>query len=913
MRPVRRSSAADSVNGLACLAGGGEAGALLRAMDWEKNPLGAVASWPEGLRTAVRMLLASRAPMLVLWGEALTTLYNDACIPLVGARHPAALGAPAAAWWEASFGAEFAEAAGAALHDGQTREVAGIRVQITQEGFTRQASFGFTFAPLFGAEGAVAGVFCSASEEALEAWSAPQGLLARIIDAVPVLISYLDAEHRYQLVNKGYQRWFGRRPEEVHGKLAREVLGDAAYQAVLPRMERALAGEAIAYDQKMLYRDGGARTVHVDYVPDRDDEGRVRGVVALVSDITARSAAEEALRESERRLSEILGSIEDIFLAADRDWRITHASRAVVSFSGKSAEELIGTDLWETFPWTLGAPIEAAYRKAMNERVAVHLETQGVRSRRWLDTSIYPTAEGISVFARDVTARKEAEFVVRAAREELQLVVDTMPVYVGRCNKERRFLLVNKAYAAQLGLTPEQIVGRPLGEVVHPEVYASLAPHIETVLTGRAVSFETGWNDEKLGRRYMQVEYAPTFDASGEPDGWVSVVMDISRRRQLEEELKEASRRKDEFLAMLAHELRNPLAPVLNAVEILRRRGGADPTVAAEVIGRQVQHMKRLLDDLLDVARVSQGKIQLRKEMLELGAVLSQAVEISRPLLDKKKQQLAIAIPARPLPVEGDPTRLAQIFANLLNNAAKYTDVGGHVSLTASAEDGQAVVRVRDDGVGMSPEMIEHAFELFTQADRSLDRAQGGLGIGLTMVKSLVQMHGGSVQASSEGLGKGSELVVRLPLCAAPEEAIAAAPASAEASRPLRTLVVDDNVDGASSLALLMEMLGHEAAVAHDGPEALEMALASRPDLVLLDIGLPGMDGYEVAARLRQAGLASTVLAALTGYGREEDLARSREAGFDHHLVKPVDISTLQKVLASVGANQPRSSGRRQS
>ncbi|UQA59099.1 PAS domain-containing protein [Polyangium aurulentum] len=902
---MRHEVAAGAADHLGCLAGGGEVGALLRARDWAESPLGPVDGWPESLRTAARMALASRAPMLVFWGDALTTLYNDACIPMLGARHPDALAAPAAQWWDALGGeAAFGASARDALKEGKTIALEGVHVLYAEGPVVRSATFGFTFGPLFAGDGQPAGVFCSASEEMPRSSSVPPALLARIIEAVPVLISYVDTEHCYRLVNRGYQRWFGHAPETMVGKHVREVVGDAAYEAVRPYMERVLAGEAVSYDQKMPYRSGGARTVHVDYVPDKDADGRVNGVVALVSDITSRHAAEEALRESERRVSEILHSIDDVFLAVDRSWRITHASRAVVEVSGMREEALIGTNLWESFPWAIGAPIEAAYRKAMDERVSVHLETQGMRSKRWLDTSIYPTVEGISIFARDVSARKEAENVVREAREELQLVVDTMPVYVARCSKDRRFLLANKGYAARLGLTPEQLSGKPVREILGEAAYATLAPHIDTVLTGQPVNFETEVT-HALGRHFFHIQYAPTFDAAGAPDGWVAAVSDITRRRELEEALKEANRRKDEFLAMLAHELRNPLAPVLHAVELIRHGRASDPRRGAEVIARQMLHMKRLLDDLLDVARVSQGKIQLRKEPLDLSAVLGQAVEVSRPLIDGKKHELAIALPERPLPIEGDPTRLTQIFANLLNNAAKYTDKGGHIGLEATVEGGSAVVRVRDDGVGMSAEMLEHAFDLFTQADRSLDRAQGGLGIGLTLVKSLVQMHGGSVQATSEGQGRGTEMIVRLPLSSPPEEPAIAAPASAEAPRTLRALVVDDNVDAADSLALLLEMLGHEVGSAHDGPDALAKALASKPDIILLDIGLPGMDGYEVAARLREEGLGSTVLVALTGYGREEDMARSREAGFDHHLVKPVDIATLQKVIASVAASRP--------
>jgi two-component system CheB/CheR fusion protein len=396
-------------------------------------------------------------------------------------------------------------------------------------------------------------------------------------------------------------------------------------------------------------------------------------------------------------------------------------------------------------------------------------------------------------------------------------------------------------------------------------------------------------------------------DANGKMLSMVGTCQDITERKRAEEELRLADRRKDEFLAMLSHELRNPLAPILNAVEILTHAAPTDQDVMAKyrtVIARQVQHMKRLLDDLLDVSRVSQGKIQLQKQRVELGALLLQAVEVSRPLIAERRQKLSLALEGKCLAVDADPTRIVQVFANLLNNAAKYTDQGGHITLSVSVENEEAVISVRDDGTGMSPELLARAFDLFVQETRSLDRAQGGLGIGLTMVRTLVKMHGGSVRAFSEGPGHGSEFVVQLPLAVAP----AATPVPREApisakigtGSALRVLVVDDNADAALALQHLLKLLGHDVMVARDGPTALTVASAQRPDLVLLDIGLPGMDGYAVAARLREAGHDKAALVALTGYAQDEDLRRSSRAGFDRHMVKPVDVAALRRLTAEV-------------
>jgi CheY-like chemotaxis protein len=315
--------------------------------------------------------------------------------------------------------------------------------------------------------------------------------------------------------------------------------------------------------------------------------------------------------------------------------------------------------------------------------------------------------------------------------------------------------------------------------------------------------------------------------------------------------------------------------------------------------------MKRLLDDLLDVSRVSKGKIELRKQRVELATLLLQAVEVSRPLLTEKQQQLALTFAQQAMPLEADPTRVIQVFANILNNAAKFTPVGGSVTVSSAVDGGDAVVKIRDDGAGMSGELLTRAFDLFAQETRAFDRAQGGLGIGLTLVRTLVKMHGGSVQAFSEGPGRGTELVVRLPLAPATSARpmrVPAPPAETAPAMPLRVLVVDDNVDAADAMRHVLRMGGHLVRVAHDGPGALAATAAELPDLVLLDIGLPGMDGYALAARLREAGLDGAALVAVTGYAQEEDLRRSTEAGFAHHLVKPVDAAVLKKVVAEVSA-----------
>ena len=749
--------------------------------------------------------------------------------------------------------------------------------------------------------------------------------MAFAANALPALIAYVDTAVRYVWVNEGYRRWFGLAPEEVIGRHGSEVLDAAAWAEVQPYVERALAGEEVAFDNRLV-EGGVTRDVRVVYVPHRDESGRVLGFVALVTDVSEMKAVEGALRRSERMLEQSQAT------AQVGSWELTF---------DEALSEVPGSSLWssETYRIFGYGPGTAASLELFTQRIhpddgaAFHARTGpairraepfeteyrivrpdgGVRMiHAWLhfEREADGTTRAFGT-CQDITERKRADLEIRRAREQLQLVVDATPSFIARYDRDRRLVWANKSYAARFGKEPDELAGNRLIDLVGEQAFRVLDPLFTRVLAGEAiqVELEIPYLD---GPRFVHLASAPTLDAAGVPDGSVTVLTDVTHWRRLEEEreralndLREADRRKDEFLAMLSHELRNPLAPILNAVEILDSLGPGQRELAGTynaVITRQARHMKRLLDDLLDVSRVSQGKIQLQKERVDLSVLLREVVEVGRPMISEKRHGLSLTLAPGPLVVEADPTRLLQVFANLINNAAKYTDAEGHIAIISAFENGEAVVTVRDDGIGMAPDLLARAFDLFAQGTRSLDRAQGGLGIGLTMVRTLVKMHGGSVVAFSEGPGRGSELVVRLPLApsAAPVPAGPAPAAREAAGVPLRVLVVDDNVDAAMVLAALLRLLGHEVTVAHDGPAALAAAAAAPPDLVLLDIGLPGMDGHAVAARLRAAGHARAALVAVTGYGREEDVRRSREAGFDYHLVKPVSLAELQRICGEV-------------
>jgi PAS domain S-box-containing protein len=454
-----------------------------------------------------------------------------------------------------------------------------------------------------------------------------------------------------------------------------------------------------------------------------------------------------------------------------------------------------------------------------------------------------------------------------------------------------------------LGYSADELLGKELWEIgLFQDIDANQAAFGQLQEKGY-IRYEDLPLETKHGQR-KDVEFVSNVYSVDHQRVIQCNIRDITDRKRAEEALKKTDLRKDEFLAMLAHELRNPLAPILSAVQFLQMKGTDDPDVrwARDVVERQVQQLTRLVDDLLDVSRISRGKITLRLEPVDLAAVVAQAVEISRPIIDAGKHQLAVTLPKPAVRVEADSTRLAQVVSNLLHNAAKYTEEGGRIDLIVEQLGAEAVLRVRDTGVGITADMLASIFDLFTQVKGSVSRSQGGLGIGLTLVRSLVEMHGGSVRATSGGLGQGSEFVVRLPLMReplAPAVAPSHKPERAPQALPQFILVVDDNVDAAEMLAMLLRLDGHYVRTAYDGLATLDLARAQPPDVVVCDIGMPGIDGLEVARRLRQElGLKQALLVALTGYGGEGERRRCQDAGFNAHLVKPVDVRDLEGLLA---------------
>jgi PAS domain S-box-containing protein len=672
----------------------------------------------------------------------------------------------------------------------------------------------------------------------------------------------------------------------------------------------------LANHTTLVARDGTERPIDDSAAPIKDAQGRVRGVVLIFRDVTERRQAER----SARFLASIVESCDDAIIGKDVHGVISSWNQGAERLFGYTAAEAIGRPVAMLAPPDRADEMPGILERIRRGERVDHFDTvRRARDGRLVPISltVSPIKDedgriiGASKIARDVSERQRAEAALREEKERLRATLTGIGDAVIVTDARGLVTLMNPV-ARRLTGWDEEATGRPLEEVfriVNEQTRQPADSPVSRVLregTVVGLANHTALVARDGTVRPIEDSAAPVRGDDGAVVGVVLVFRDATERRAAEAALRDADRRKDEFLATLAHELRNPLAPIRNAVEVLRRSDGEAGLAeqARDMIGRQLDQMVRLVDDLLDMSRISRGKVQLRKERVELAAVVRGAVETARPLLDARGHELTVTPPAEAVWLDVDPTRLAQVIANLLHNAAKYTEKDGHVWLTVERQGGEVVLSVRDTGIGIAAEHLPRLFEMFSQVTPALERSQGGLGIGLALVRGLVELHGGTVEARSDGPGRGSEFVVRLPVADVPAAPEARAPAGGgplPGGRKWRILVVDDNRDSADSLALMLEMMGHETRTAYDGPEAVEAAAAYRPDVVLLDIGLPRMNGYEVARHLRQQpwgkGLA---LVALTGWGQDEDKRRALDAGFDQHVTKPVGADGLEQVLARI-------------
>lgn len=551
-------------------------------------------------------------------------------------------------------------------------------------------------------------------------------------------------------------------------------------------------------------------------------------------------------------------------------------------------------------------PIQSSSGKAVGS-LGIYFDQPQPAHERDLELASALTQAVSIIISRHVEAeeRKRVAASLRSSEERYRSLVSVITDVIWTADAHGQIVASQPAWERYTGQKSEEYLGNGWVQSMHPEDRERLQQAWQRASNAGLPYQEQGrvWHDETQSYRYFEVRATPLRNAEGVVQEWVGTCTDVHQRKQAELELRAADRQKDEFLAMLAHELRNPLAPVMNSLEILKRAEG-DPALIQQgraIMERQILQLTRLVDDLLDVSRISRNKLELKTQRADLAEIVAQGVEASRPLADALGQQLIVNLPATPVWMMADPVRLTQVIGNLLNNASKYTDRGGRLRLSVEPRDETVVITVEDNGVGISPEMLPRVFEMFTQIDRTIERSRGGLGIGLSLVKRLVELHGGSVTAQSDGLGRGSTFVVHLPRLKESPTAETSVPPPAPSSLSTtsrRVLVVDDNLDAARSLSTLLKLGGNLTQSAHDGLAAVHQARDFRPEVILLDIGLPKMNGYEVCRTIRELpGGKEIVIIALTGWGQYEDRRKSEAAGFNGHLVKPVDYTALLKLL----------------
>ncbi|MGK4006124.1 PAS domain S-box protein [Sorangium sp. So ce1036] len=713
------------------------------------------------------------------------------------------------------------------------------------------------------------------------------------------------------------QRLYGFSEQEALGRRSHELLS-TVFPEPLAEVRATLERDG-CWEGELLHTARDGRTLAIESRMQLVEGVEPRRLVLQTArDVTVRKRTEESLRQSEERFRRaVMATPFPIMIHAD-DGEVISVNHAWTELSGYTRDEIPTIAAWLD-------RAHGAQRDAVRPGVESLFALEGASSetehavttargelRTWLFRAapLGKDASGrrlVISIAHDITERKRVDDALRESEANFRQLADAMPQIVWTARPDGAVDYYNRRWYELAGAKEGETTGDGWLAFLHEDDLQRAADAWRrSVATGEPYESEHRFGfPAARGHRWYLCRALPVRGPSGQIVRWYGTCTDIHDQKCAEATLKEADQRKDEFLAMLAHELRNPLGPICNAVEILQLLGAQQPSLtrACGVIERQVSHMARLVDDLLDVSRVARGRIQLRKERCDLAQLVRQTAEDYRSTLEASGIGLEVALPDEPLWVHGDPTRLSQVISNVLHNANKFTDAGGRVAVSLSATpEGSAVIRVRDTGIGMDPAMLTRVFEPFSQADRSLERSRGGLGLGLSLVKGLVELHGGAVSAESAGVGHGTEVRLHLPLTRGiePSTGRPAAPACPR-ERSLRILIIEDNEDAAESLQALLTMHGYRVQVALSGAAGVEAACSFRPEVILCDIGLPGgMDGYGVARALKgNLGLSPSLMIALTGYGQEEDQRRVREAGFDMHFIKPIDPRSLQKLLAS--------------
>jgi PAS domain S-box-containing protein len=752
-----------------------------------------------------------------------------------------------------------------------------------------------------------------ARQRAEEAMQKQSEWLRITLSSIGDAVISTDAEGRVTFLNGAAEALTGWPLAEAIGRPLPDVfhiVNDATRRPVENPVLRALQDGTVvglANDTVLIARDGTERPIEDSAAPMRDAAGAGLGAVLVFRDVSDRKRADEI----QALLAAIIESSDDAIVSKTLDGIIRSWNAGAERIFGYSRGEAVGQPITLIIPPERIDEERSILRRLVGGERIEHFETVRVsKDGRRLDISltISPVRDregriiGASKIARDITELKRTRDALARDAKILASVRDSVVV----TDLEGVVTYWNEGATRLFGWTAEEMVGRPYVDRFHEPIRTFIADQVRERASGVEWSGEYEEFRKDGSRVWIDAHVSLVTDAARRPIGILGLAHDITERKRAEEALREADRRKDEFLALLAHELRNPLAPLCNGLEVMRL-AAADPSAVAQardMMQRQLGHMVRLIDDLLDISRISQNKMELRRSRVLLADVVSSAVETVRPLIDAAGHTLAVSLPDEPVFLDADLTRLAQVLANLLTNSAKYTRRGGHISLTAELRAADVFVSVRDDGIGIPAESLPRIFDMFSQVDRSVERSTGGLGIGLALVKGLVEMHGGTVTAASGGPDKGSTFTVRLPVMGAVHEAVPTATSGPEqpaAGPERRILVVDDNEDSARSMARLLKILGNEVHTAHDGIEAMEAAAKFQPEVILMDVGMPRLNGYDATRRIRELpwGRSVTIIA-LTGWGQEDDKTRSREAGCNGHLVKPVSLTDLENLLAEL-------------
>jgi PAS domain S-box-containing protein len=655
---------------------------------------------------------------------------------------------------------------------------------------------------------------------------------------------------------------------------------------------------------------------------EEDDRLRTAALRNAQSILAARQRTDEELRKQSEWLRITLASIGDAVISTDATGRVTFMNTVAEALTGWPQADALGRPLPEVFRIVhdeTRTPVENPAIRVLEPGAVVDLANRtllisqtGAEHR--IEDSAAPirdetgSAVGAVLVFRDVSERRRTEL----ARAHLAAIVDSSEDAIVSKTLQGIILSWNTGAERLFGYSSPEAVGRPITILIPPERIHEEAEILARIARGERIDhFETVRVTKDGHRLDISLTVSPIRDVSGEIIGVSKIARDITDRKRAEQALREADRKKDEFIALLSHELRNPLAPMRSALQVMRiaPSDAKALTGARDVMERQLGHLVRLIDDLLDISRIGQKKLELRRTRVTLADVVHSAVETARPVIDAAGHRLTVSLPTGPVHLDGDLTRLSQVFSNLLTNSAKYTHPGGSIELVAEATYGKVLVSVRDNGIGVPADALESIFDMFSQVDRSLEHSAGGLGIGLALVKGLVDMHGGTVTAASDGQDRGSTFTVTLPVMTSISESIPPSASTAEASPAgprLRVLVVDDSRDAAEMMAMMLEFMGNEVRTAFTGTQAIAAAEAFRPALILMDIGMPELDGYEAARRIRGEPWGRDIcIIALTGWGQERDRVRSREAGCDGHLVKPVEPAALERLLADIGVERP--------